>query len=74
MKVGDLVKFSRQHTSTPGLDYCDNWKGIVLSVSDEKVTINWFSGVHPKFGISHYDDTWRRQLTYAPFEVFSEGR
>jgi len=71
MKIGDLVRFSKEHTSTPGLGYCANWLGILLEVNAEKVKINWFSGVHPYYGTSEYDDRWRDELPYAPFEVVS---
>ena len=29
MKVGDLVKYSKEHSSRPGFDYCADWTGII---------------------------------------------
>ena len=74
MKIGDLVRFSKEHTSSPGLEYCFGWLGVLLEVSGEKVKINWFRGVRPEWGISEYDDEWRDGLPYPPFEVVSENR
>lgn len=30
MKVGDLVKFSKEHINTPGHDYVKDWIGVVV--------------------------------------------
>ena len=29
MKVGDLVKYSKEYSSRPGFDYCSDWTGII---------------------------------------------
>jgi len=29
VKVGDLVKYSKEHSSRPGFDYCSDWTGII---------------------------------------------
>jgi hypothetical protein len=30
MKPGSLIKFSKDHYTGPGLDYCKDWIGIIL--------------------------------------------
>lgn len=30
MKVGDLVRYTKEHSSRPGFDYCAGWKGIIF--------------------------------------------
>ena len=29
MKVGDLVRYTKEHASRPGFDYCADWTGII---------------------------------------------
>jgi len=30
VKPGDLVKYTKEHYSRPGFDYCADWTGIVV--------------------------------------------
>ena len=32
MKSGSLIKFSKDHYTGPGLDYCKDWIGIILDM------------------------------------------
>ena len=74
MKLGDLVKFSKDHISQPGLDYTDVWTGIIIesfvsTLSDDRVSIMWT--IHGATHIMKYDEEWWSQLDYKPFEVIS---
>ena len=40
MKIGDLVKFTDEHSSKPGFDYTLGWKGIVISEAPG-LTVYW---------------------------------
>ena len=74
MKVGDMVTFSKTHRQKPGLDYVENWVGLVV----EKVVDSF--GVAEEFHIlwdhgkvSDYPSSWWNKLPYEPFEVVSES-
>ena len=79
MNVGDMVKFSRDHFSTPGLDYTEEWIGVVVKTVGcgafgliNEIQIMWTI-----FGNSHimdYDESWWNNLDYDPFDVISESR
>ena len=30
MKVGDLVRYTKEHASRPGYDYCATWTGVIF--------------------------------------------
>jgi len=74
-KVGDLIKFSKQHYTKPGIDYVEGWMGVVVkAVLDstgvlEELHILWRHG-----NVSDYDATWWNKLDYEPFEVISSAR
>jgi hypothetical protein len=82
MKVGDVVKFSKEHrTSISSLarEYVEDWTGIIVEAGStgfhkpiDEVRIMW--KVHGKTMISHYDEIWWLGLNYEPFEVISESR
>lgn len=79
MKVGDLVKFSKEHRTQPGHEYVKDWIGIIVEAGStgfhkpiEEVRIMW--KIHGKTQISHYDELWWNMLGYKPFEVINEGR
>jgi len=40
MKLGDLVKFTDEHSSKPGFDYTVGWKGIVIAEAPD-LAILW---------------------------------
>jgi hypothetical protein len=42
MKVGDMIKFSDEHSSQPGFDYCAAWLGLVLESTYERVNVLWY--------------------------------
>lgn len=73
MKVGDLVKFAKEHSTQDGLDYCADWLGYILYASDTSVEIQWFP--HPAsgytLGIDEYHEDWWNTFDYPPFEVVS---
>ena len=35
MKVGDLVRYTKEHTSRPGYDYCATWMGVLYHDPDD---------------------------------------
>ena len=75
MKVGDVVKFSKEHTDQPGLDYPKGWLGIIIdkfvsTLSADRMVIMW--SIHGGSHISTYDEEWWSQLDYDPFEVVHE--
>ena len=43
MKVGDLVKFSKWHSSRPGYEYTKKWIGLVYRTkrSRSRVKVQW---------------------------------
>jgi len=79
MKVGDLVKFSKEHCTSPGHEYVKDWIGIIVEARSigfhkpiEEVRIMW--KISGKTQISLYDEIWWNSLDYKPFEVINEGR
>ena len=73
MKVGDLVKFAKEHSGQDGLEYCDDWLGLVLDTTKKTVYIQWYdtSRVLSLRGGCEYDEQWWNTLNYKPFEVVS---
>ncbi len=75
MKVGDMVIFTQQHQAQPGLDYTEDWMGIIVEKTLdsngflEELHIFWKHGT-----VSDYPSSWWNKLSYFPFEVFCEGR
>jgi hypothetical protein len=41
MKVGDLIRFSKEYSNQPGLDYCVDWLGIVLKNTTKEFLVFW---------------------------------
>ena len=76
MKVGDLVRYTKEHTSRPGFDYCADWTGIIVEKivnsrgATEELHIIWNHGGK----VSDYPSSWWNRLPYEPFEVVSESR
>jgi len=74
MKVGDIVKFSKLHYEKPGIDYVEDWIGIVVeTVADsagvlEELHVYWKHGC-----VSDYPASWWNRLDYEPFEVINES-
>ena len=46
MKVGDLIKFSKWHSSRPGYEYCASWIGLVYSGGryGARAKVYWVTG------------------------------
>ena len=42
MKIGDLVKFAKEHCSQGGLEYCSDWIGLIVEATKETVHIQWY--------------------------------
>lgn len=38
MKVGDLVRYTKEHSSRPGYDYCATWTGIIFQDPNDPPT------------------------------------
>jgi len=36
-----MIKFSGEHSSQPGYDYCADWIGLVLETTPKKVDVLW---------------------------------
>ena len=70
MKVGDLVRFTNEHTIRPGYDYAAGWLGIVLKTSPERVDIFWVTTDDDHF-TTYYESHIE---AYQHLEVASEGR
>ena len=71
MKVGDLVRFTKEHASRPGYDYCAEWKGIIFQDPDdlpEMYKIYWTTqhGVHI--------GEWLESDGFRGLEVISEKK
>ena len=75
MKIGDLIRFSQEHWERPGVDYTQDWIGVIVEKvldSDgvlEELHVLWKHGK-----ISDYPSSWWNKLSYFPFEVISESR
>ena len=87
VNVGDMVKFSKEHTSQPGLTYSKDWIGVIIELTIgtggteemgfldrdfDEIEIMWTI-----LGDSHimkYGEEWWNQLGYDPFEVVYENR
>jgi len=67
MKVGDLIKFSKEYSNQPGLDYCAGWLGIVLKNTTKEFLVFWTHWAGNVGGVVDYG----RDKT--GFEVLSES-
>ena len=87
MKKGDLIKFSKEHTNSPGHNYVEDWIGIILEYKTgilnldprvshdrdkDEIKVAWT--IHGEMHIMDYDELWWNKLGYEPFEVISETR
>ena len=75
MRVGDLVRFAKEHSSQAGFDYCTDWLGVIVARSDNTVDIQWLdtANILDQRGTSQYDEHWWNTLDYEPFEVINEN-
>ena len=46
MKVGDLIRFKKEHWNNPGFTYCKNWMGLICCKSGLNFDIYWVSSSH----------------------------
>jgi hypothetical protein len=75
VKVGDLIRFTKSHWQKPGIDYVEDWVGVVVETVTnstgvlEELHIIWNHGGK----ISDYSSSWWNRLLYEPFEVISEN-
>ena len=72
MKVGDLVRFTSDHASQDGFEYCRDWIGLVTkreeyAVLNDMITIHWTCPDHGVFAGEYMSDD-------EFFEVISESR
>ena len=63
--MGDMIKFTDEHSSQPGYDYCAGWIGLVLELTSKRVEVLWHlpGGEHLH---AAYDEA------YGALEVISE--
>ena len=76
MRIGDLVKFAKEHSSQGGLTYCEDWLGLVVASTEKTVDIQWYDTSRTLLlrETTQYDAQWWNTLDYEPFEVISESR
>ena len=71
MKRGDLVRFTRDHASQDGFQYCSDWIGLVTKretyAYNEVITIHWTCPDHGTFSAEYMSDD-------EFLEVLSENR
>jgi len=76
MKVGDLVRFTKEHSSRPGFDYCASWKGIIFQDPNDlpgMYKICWTTQHGTHIGVwSDYDAF--EGYAFEGLEVLSESR
>jgi hypothetical protein len=76
MKPGDLVRFTREHASRPGLGYTATWMGLVCEKTSKETAILWtYSDLGGGHFIARYDtrDTDPTDGdAFADMEVISE--
>ena len=76
-QVGDLIRFSQKHREKPGLDYTNDWFGIVIEMIPndfapvyKEIKILW--SLPPASGsglrVMEYPSSWWNSLMYEPFE------
>ena len=68
MKVGDLVKFKKEHWDRPGYAYCANWYGLIWRYTDPDFEIYWVTPMHGNL----FGDVWA--LGDNTLEVINEAR
>lgn len=71
MQVGDMVRFTDEHSSRPGYDYCADWTGIIFQYPDDfsdTYRIYWRTQQGTHVGEWKLSDGWRG------LEVISESR
>ena len=71
MKIGDLIRFTRDHASQDGFQYCNDWIGLVTKcekcVFNDIITIHWTCPDHGTFSAEYMSDD-------EFLEVLSENR
>ena len=70
MKVGDLVRYTKEHSSQPGYDYCAPWTGVVFRHPNDlpgMFRIYWTTPHGTHIGS-------RIDPPFEGLEVISEGR
>ena len=71
MKIGDLIRFTRDHASQDGFQYCSDWIGLVTKretyAYNEVITIHWTCPDHGTFSAEYMSDD-------EFLEVLSENR
>ena len=68
MKVGDMIKFSDEHSGRPGYDYCAGWLGLVLESTSERVDVLWYVPDAEEMHATYYES---HIPTYEALEVIS---
>jgi len=71
MKLGDLVKFTQEHSSKPGFDYTVGWKGLVVAEAPA-LTIFWSTGYGETIG-DWIGQDGPGQMAEQVLEVISES-
>ena len=72
MKVGDMVKFTDEHSSKPGFDYTLGWMGIVIAAAPS-LTVYWTTQHGNTIGDWSGQDG-PGQVAEQVLEVISESR
>jgi len=71
VKVGDLVRFTKEHSSRPGYDYCTTWTGVIFRDPNDlpgmyKICWSTQHGTHT--------GVWWESDGFRGLELISEGR
>ena len=71
MKIGDLIRLTRDHASQDGFQYCSDWIGLVTKrekyAYNDVITIHWTCSDHGTFIAEYMSDD-------ECLEVLSENR
>ena len=68
MKIGDVIKFTNEHSNRPGYDYCADWIGLVLESTHTRVDILWYIPAEEISYAAYYESHIE---TYKALEVIN---
>ena len=72
MKVGDLIKFTKAHSSRPGFEYCSDWTGLVY---DKIEAFNPYQVAMMVYWVTQHGATCGniQAVDYRKYEVINES-
>ena len=66
--MGDLIRFTNEHSSQPGYDYCADWVGIVYDKISHAAKdmhafpVYWVTQHGSTCGVIHSDMCWKYEV------------